>query len=384
MFVGAAGAAIAPGCGDQLPPQLGAGGIFSDGGGTGNPDSAPDFGFDGAPKPKKCDLGPDAGVCTCIDVPLLYDVPNIYFVLDRSGSMEEKNKWKTAEAVVANTVLKLGPRINYGMAAFPDPVQNSCFAGRQVMPVMRGDAPAGTTTGPTYQTLLATFHGLSPGGGTPTAATLDALLPTVQALQGRTYVILATDGGPNCDPQQSCDVDQCIMNIERASPECVPNAQPNCCDLAHYGPLNCIDAAPTIAAVAAYASANIPVYVIGVYGSGAYAALLDKLAQAGNTARATSPYYYRVDGTDEASLQQALAKIAAKIVASCTIVLSGPPDDPGKVNVFFDGVVVPQAGPDGWTLQGSTVTLEGAACDKVLSGDVLDVNVSGGCPTVLR
>ena len=38
--------------------------------------------------------------------------------------------------------------------------------------------------------------------------------------------------------------------------------------------------------------------------------------------------------------------------------------------------------PDGWTYASQTVTLEGASCQKVLEGEVLDVRVVAGCPTI--
>jgi hypothetical protein len=60
------------------------------------------------------------------------------------------------------------------------------------------------------------------------------------------------------------------------------------------------------------------------------------------------------------------------------------PPDPNLVNVFFDGSPLPQSGPDGWTLSGTTVTVLGASCQKILDGDVLDVRVVAGCPTVTR
>jgi hypothetical protein len=41
-------------------------------------------------------------------------------------------------------------------------------------------------------------------------------------------------------------------------------------------------------------------------------------------------------------------------------------------------------GTDGWTLDGTTVTILGASCQKILDGDVLDVRVVAGCPTLLQ
>jgi len=347
------------------------------------PDGGYDFGFDGSPPKRMCNLGPDAGVCACLDVPLLTDVPNMYFVLDRSGSMSEFNKWTTAIKVVGDVVLKLGPRASYGIATFPDPRTNQCAPGIEVMSTRRGDSPAGSTTGPTYQMLAATLDAIGPNGGTPTAATFNDLLGSIKQLPGRTYVILATDGGPNCNAGIMCSIDQCIANIESAAPGCAPAQPPNCCDPGYYGEVNCLDSAATTAAVAAYAAANIPVYVIGVYGSGPYAVLLDQLAQAGGTARSSEPLYYRVDGTDEASLQAALYQVAAKITATCTFVLKDTPD-PTLVNVFLDDVVVPEDPVNGWSISGNTVTLLGSTCDKVSTGQVIEVHISAGCPTVVR
>jgi hypothetical protein len=390
---GLALAAAVVACAVDQPPMAGSSWPIADAGAD-REDATPDFHFEAGPHP--CNLG-NGTYCTCSDTKVLADVPNVYLILDRSGSMSQTapnappqapSKWSTVVTVVAHAISALGPRIDVGAAVFPDPMVdpnvNACAVGRERVSVRPGDTPAGSMTGPTYKAIVSDLLTLSPGGGTPTAATLQSLLPGLKSLSGRTYVILATDGGPNCDTNATCDVTECILNIEASASGCYPNQLPNCCDSAHYGGASCLDSAPTIAAVSAYADANIPVYVIGVPGSGPYSALLDQLAQAGKTARAASPFYYRVDGYDEASFQAALFQVAAKIVASCTLKLEAPPADPGLLNVFLDGTVVPQAGADGWTLDASTITLLGASCDKVLSGQVLDVNVSGGCPTVVR
>jgi hypothetical protein len=330
-----------------------------------------------------CNAGPDLGVCACTELSFLSDVPNLYLVLDRSGSMADNNKWTTVRVVVAQMMKSLGPRANFGIAMFPtSSTTDSCVAGKQVMSVRQGDSPAGTQ-GPTTSLMLAVTS-VAPEGGTPTAATLDALLPTLKSLPGRTFVILATDGGPNCNSAATCTAATCIDNIE-ALQGCPPNGVPNCCDPAinpGYGPLDCLDEQPTIDAVKAIAQAGMPTYVVGVPGSAPYASLLDSLATAGGTARTTEPFYYRVDSTDQSAFQDALAQIAAKITASCTLTLATPPPDPTHVNVYFDNQAVPADPVNGWVLDGSTVTLVGSACDQVMSGAVLNVRVVAGCPTL--
>jgi hypothetical protein len=337
----------------------------------------------GPPHAPMCNLGPEGGVCACTDQPLLEDAPNIYFVLDRSGSMADLNKWPNITSVLFELVVALGPRASIGAAIFPDLSANNCVPGGEIFATRRGDAPAGTA-GPTVAALKAVLQPVVPGGGTPMALTLNSLLPRLKSLPGKTYVVLATDGGPNCNGSATCTIDQCISNIEKAS-NC-PVAQ-NCCTTQYMnGPENCIDAQRTVDAVAAIAAAQIPVYIVGVPGSAPYAHVLDQLAQAGGTARGSEPQYYAADTADQATLLKLLSSIAAKITGKCTLELDTVPPDPGLVNVFFDERVVPQMGADGsadgWTLDGTTVTILGASCQKILSGGVLDVRVVAGCPTV--
>jgi hypothetical protein len=301
--------------------------------------------------------------------------PNIYFVLDHSGSMVAQDLWGTVSRVVLDTMRKIGRRGRFGAAMFPDArSEDQCAPGREVMSVRLGD-PTGTY-GPTWTFLHSQLIPSRPRGGTPTSATLEALRPTLTALPGKTFVVLATDGGPNCNTLP-CTTDRCMANIEGAG-NCTPNG-PNCCT----GPntVSCLDADATESAVRRLRVSDISTYVIGVPGSGTYSTLLDALATSGGTARAGSPKYYRVDSAQQAEFSRALAQVVAKIVASCTISLSKPPEDPRKVNVYLDEAILSQAGPDGWTLDGQTVTLEGASCQKVLDGEVLDVRVVAGCKT---
>lgn len=300
-----------------------------------------------------CNLGPKGGVCACVDQPLLGDPPNLFFVLDRSGSMNnawtgsQVSKWTAVVNTLSALVPALGPRASYGVAVFPDPrfanVANcassgpagTCapcapgvpiFPGIRGVPVLRGDAPAGTL-GPVEIALSAMLNRVGAFGGTPTAATLAALAPMIESLPGKTYVIFATDGGPNCDSSLSCVAATCTSNIE--NDQGCPPSGPNCCDpkLWAGATLNCLDAQPTIAAVTAIAGAGIPVYVIGVPQSEPYATLLDELARAGGTARGSEPQYYAAAGGDPSALLTSLKKIAAQITGTCKLTLNNSPPD---------------------------------------------------------
>ncbi len=333
------------------------------------------FGGDGGVVLPGCGTKDDGSSCDCVEVPLFTDPPNLYFVLDRSGSMETDDKWDLVRGTVASLARGLGPRARFGAAMFPS-LSDVCAPGQEVMKTRLGDPPPPNGgDGPTTSALLQVTN-VAPKGGTPTAATLRALLPNVRTLTGKTFVILATDGAPNCNPQAACTIDQCVPNIEGGCP-----SSTNCCAPPAGGAENCLDADPTVAAARAYAQAGIPLYVVGIPGSAPYATLLDQVAAAGGTALPTSPKYYRVD--DKAGLLTALKKVAAKIVATCTYDLSETPPDPEAVNVYLDEKVLPKDPTNGWSIEGKRVTLLGTACDRVLSGDVLSVRIIAGCPTVL-
>lgn len=360
-------------CGNQRPPTVDES--------TGPLDGGVGSGFIDLDARPQCQMLDDGGPCGCLEMSFLTDVPNLYFVLDRSGSMQTDNKWNTVRKVIASTLTQLGPRVNFGAALFPRD-SSDCSAGGEVMSVREGDTPAGTL-GPAVQQFQVRTNVIA-NGGTPTAATLTALTPKLTALPGRTFVVLATDGGPNCNDKAACDASSCIANIERYDPTCVPNTNPNCCSPQLFGATNCLDADPTEAAVKALKDAGIETYVIGVPGSGPYAALLDRLATAGGTARSSSPLYYRVDSTDASALAQTFSAIAAKVTASCTLPLNPPPADPTQINVYFDDAVVPADPANGWTYSDDTdaIVLQGTSCQKVLAGEVLNLRVIGGCPTV--
>jgi hypothetical protein len=341
---------------------------------------------DAAPVIESCGRGPDGGVCACVDEPLALDPPTLYFMLDRSGSMNDGNKWITIRSVIGQLATSLGQRAKFGAAVFPDPAQDGCTPGGPVWPTfgvppLQGDGTLGKP-GPRDESLMSALAMVDASGGTPTAATFAALLPKLRQWGGKTYVVFATDGGPNCDANANCSSAMCTYNIE-GDEGCTPTG-PNCCVFngPGGGPLSCLDADPTIAAVSAFASAGIPVYVMGVPGSEPYAALLDQLAVAGGTARGSEPQYYAVTTYDEQALTSAMSMIAAKVAGSCILTLDAVPPVPDLVNVFLNGNAIAQTGPNGWTLQGEVVTILGTSCQAILDGDVIDVRVVAGCPTV--
>ncbi len=365
------------GCGSERPPVSGSGG-----GGATATSGGPQFDpGNGGSKPPGCGTKPDGSLCECLDVPLFVDAPTIYFVLDRSGSMESQNKWDQVRVTVGKIMRSLGPRASFGAMMFPGPSQTDvCAPGKEIMPVTPGDPPSSGVDGPATTQLLNATR-VAPRGGTPTGSTLEAARARLAGTPGRAYVILATDGAPNCNPNAGCGYDRCQPNIEDV-PGCPKQGPFNCCEPPDGYRENCTDATSTLGAIKGLQNAGIPVYVVGLPGAAPYASLLDEMALAGGTALSTSPRYFAVNAASEDVMLATLKKIAAQIAGTCTFDLKEEPANAGLVNVYMDDVVLPYEPVNGWTISGKTVTLVGDACDRVKNGEVLDVRIIAGCPRI--
>jgi hypothetical protein len=312
---------------------------------------------------------------------VISDPPNLYFVFDVSSSMAEMagggfSKYQLVEHSAVLMIETLGSLINVGAAVFPHNASaaSPCQVGAEVFPVSPGD-PKSPMVGPTTEGFIQATT-LTPQGGTPTAATLTTLTPGLVALKGRTIVILSTDGGPNCNAELSCGVDQCIPNIEGI---CNPPSANCCAPNGLAGPQGCIDHDATVAAVAALAAANVRVVVVGVPGSATYAAVLNDMAMAGGAPQPGPPSYYEVD--DLTTLTQVFQGIAASYI-SCDIALQDPPADMSHTNVYFDGNLVLEDPQNGWTWKGiSVISFVGAACQDLKAGKINQIHVVSGCPT---
>jgi hypothetical protein len=336
---------------------------------------------------------PPTGPCGSDSIPAISNPPNISFIIDHSTSMREEfarsgiSKYGNAQIALRDVLRAVGHRVNYGVTIFPGLEGMGCQAGDELMKVAPGDPPSyarAGKNGPRLKDLLGRLQIADTDGATPTAATLTKALASLSKLEGATYVVLITDGAPNCNADLMCSAAGCIPNIEHQVAECTPSF--NCCAPDESRPqanLSCVDAEASVAAVQALNDAGIKTFVVGMPGSEPYVALLNQMAEAGGTARSGDTQYYPVDDTE--ALEQSLVEIAASVAISCDIPLDYDPPDPDFVNVYFDGVLV-EYDPEGgweWTADGH-VAIRGAACDQLMAGDVLEVQVFAGCKTVVK
>jgi len=341
------------------------GGSPSDGGGTGaGADGGP--GASGGARPGATGGGgraddvtptppPSCGITTHSAERL---PPDVLIVLDRSLSMNDQvmpvmdlngllncllagpcpSKWADMTKAIQASVSTSGNTIDWGLKFFPD--DGACgVTDTAAVPVAPNNATA----------VNGAIAATQPGGATPTSA---ALASAGRYLMGLTdanprYVVLATDGQPNCAG----------------------------------GNMGTADDAAAIAAVTSLAGAGIPVFVIGIATQGTADATLTSMAMAGGKARAATPPYYPV--AVSADLVAALAAIGGQVV-SCTFAIP-PPPDPGNVAVDADGMRVPKDPSNGWQYgPGMTsIVLTGSWCANLQNGTLTTVQAKFACGTTI-
>jgi hypothetical protein len=337
----------------------------------------------------------EADACACTEIGA--HPPTLYILLDHSGSMNEVvapatvSKWNQIRSALLDAsrgaLRKLGSRVAVGTAYFPaNGLGVGCTPGAEVFPVRVG-SPA------TYDALATTLSTGLPDGATPTASSIAAIKAKLVALPKPVYLLLATDGAPNCGTG-TCTADRCQYDIEHTplsdGTPCTPPL--NCCDPSKVsggsGWSACLDSEATRVAIETLLAAGIPTFVLGTPGlAPEYGADLDALALAGGTAQpaGSGPRYYAA--SDTPTLESALAAIAGKVVDSCVVNLDAPvlPEDRGITNVLLDGVPVAQDDVNGWSwTDDDHIELHGAACDQIKAGTVSSVQVAVGCKTITR
>lgn len=377
------------------------------GGGAGSPASAGG----------SSSMGPDASVSQCgASIVGLGDCgaqtvaarvrhPNMLIVLDKSGSTTSQpagfnvSIWEGLKSALSSALDGAKDHVAFGLDLFPAPTdpskpipydcQDTCCQMPNT-PDLTVPIADGTVSVPK---ILDALNATQPGGGTPTAAALArayAYFTTGpgSTLDGDKYVMLATDGGPNCNPNLDCSTDpsHCTLNLEGS---CMP-AGTNCCANKSFGEA-CLDDLATIDQLNKLASAGIKTFVVGIPGSEAYSTYLDKFATAGQETNPNGPpLYYRVDASGGVTgLTKVFTDITTQLVTSCEIPLDTPPKDPGKVNVAINCQVIGSSGTDGtdgWTLDQSSdpekIVLQGTLCRWVQQQGAQRVDIVFGCPTV--
>jgi hypothetical protein len=303
------------------------------------------------------------------------------------------------------------PTARFGLTFFPQPPDSD--VNNQCIPTLSVLAPIPITADDSVSSLdglanaaiaaLATVQSANAqgptgtGGGTPTGDSLKYFNSNPSAVVDPVrdaYVLLLTDGLPNCNPELGPTVgtSSCVCTLEDDQ---------DCLDARPLG-IGCLDDTATVAVISELKSAlNITTVVLG-FGADAEAAsagdTLQEMAVAGGFPQrlcpnktqacgATNPcdlstglcskQYF--DATDATSLASALQQIYAGVGAkACIIPLQETPTNAQLISVLVNGTAV-ETGPTTWVYQptgslppnlapnpdGPTLQFFGALCDQI-------------------
>lgn len=322
---------------------------------------------------------------------------NMLLVIDKSGSMVDKppgfdqSKWDALQTALAKALRNVQDDINFGMLLYPFPVPDNVSAKDYAAACNVNSGPSAVNVpigsgANAVSAIASALKDTTPFGGTPTAAALKAAYDYFTGeglnLAGDKYVLLATDGGPNCNVANSCatDASRCTPNLDATC------SSANCCT--DEGRL-CLDDQEVVKQISALQKKGIPTFVVGIPGTEVYRQYLDSFAEAGGQVNpdpdATSKYYAVEASQGLQGLIDVFSTITTQLVRSCDIGLAENPPDKDKLNVAVDCEVVPQS-EDSWVLDDSTdpftVVLKGDTCDRVKTVGARRVDVVYGCATI--
>jgi hypothetical protein len=289
--------------------------------------------------------------------------PEMVVVLDRSGSMVENKaagpacltrtcgtRWQEVVSALKATLEKTEALVRWGLKLYPDDDWCAVHDGLNV-PVADKNAAA-------ILSRIAARPPVAEKTHTPTREGVRKAFAAIKAMTtpNPKYMLLATDGEPNCMP----------------------------------GADGSNDAVASIQAVGDTAMGGVPVFVVGVAtaprpGSKpekAHLTLTDMAMQGGRPREATADARYYSVGTSE-ELVNALSQIAGEI-ASCTFSLGAPPPVPNNVAVRLDGTKVPRdtSRTNGWDYgpDMKSIQIFGEYCKQVQAGNVKSLQAAFGCP----
>lgn len=354
------------------------------------------------------DCGAQQATATTVGVSVL-------LVLDKSGSMGRSPEgnagtslWQAMRTALRTTLEEATEHVRFGLDLYPrsedGPIGLDCAPNCCAMPESE-ELLVGVASGSAVRRkIVAELDASQPGGGTPTAAALERAYHYFaegegRELDGERFVLLATDGGPNCDEGLACDADSCTLNIDGQCP-----IAGNCCAANREG---CLDTDGTLEQLARLQELGVDTFVIGLAGTEQYAEQLNEFAVRGGRARAGTDKYYRVEASGSTEgLIAVFSEITTKLIRSCDVKLESATSSANFMNVAVDceliggaagplggggeggaGGELPVASPQesSWWLDSSTtpsvVRLQGKICERIRSDGAERIDVVQGCPS---
>lgn len=325
--------------------------------------------------------GSDGGLCDKVSVDNSRVTPDMLIVLDRSGSMRNNNvnRWTPSVNGLKAITTSTQASVRFGLMTYPGSgatgaqdcslltnifEQAACFiagagaGGLDTCAAGKVDVPLAINNATAIGSML---DSLAPNGSTPTAKSLKAAHDSLKTS--------ATEAGPD---QRAGGAQYVLL---------VTDGQPNCSEGGGGGGGNDATAVTdSVKAIEAMAADGIKTYVLGfdAASNANLSATLNKMAVAGGTG---DTKFRPIN--DQASLQAEFSRIAGS-AASCEFTLNQAPSDPDFVRVTLDGATVPLGDANGWVISSGNkkVTIQGSACEKLLGKDNHVVTVEVECERV--
>ena len=329
--------------------------------------------------------------------------PDILIVQDRSLSMlNDQNdmacagatgfdakcgtmsKWYQVTTALNDVLSTTDTTVNWGLLYFGD---ETTTCGETATPVV----PVASMSSAAISKAFVGQPDLAGQIGTPTRSAINNAVKYMKSLTDSNpkYLMLATDGQPNCAPSGSGGSG--TTGSGGTSGAGGRGGRSGTTTGGGFPPgggfntgANADDSPGSEQAVADALTAGFATFVIGIGNTGG-AAVLNAMAIAGGKPVPGMPggnSYYQVNNT--ADLEMALSQILGT-VATCVFDIGAPPNDQASVDqlaVFGDGNMIDHNGTNGWDFSNSAktqVTLYGPVCDQVKSATIKDVTVAFGC-----
>ena len=312
-----------------------------------------------------------AGAMQCGSVPRSSSKlpPDILIVQDASGSMNEdatntscgnqgcgaNSKWALMIPAINMVVSQTQMDVNWGLKLFAD--SGACGVNNNAaVPIAPMNA---TAIAAALMARTSANGGVANGSSTPTRAAEAGAVNYLMGVQDQNpkFIVLATDGQPNCPMSGSQQTD---------------------------------DTPAAVAAVTAAKTAGFPTFVVGISAGGAPEMALNMMAvEGGYPQMGAATQYYAV--SDTAGFASVLLTLVGK-ATTCQYSIPDPPTMDGttsREDIQVTGgtgtppdTTIPQDANNGWTYTDTThtsITLHGSSCDAVTAGTITTVTIIFNC-----
>jgi hypothetical protein len=362
---------------------------------------------------KDLNIVSDTGeACNSTNMSAVYRDIHMLIVLDKSGSMDQspvgfngKTKWAATKEALTAALASSTNQVRYGLVMYPysegEPIPAECGLRCCELPV--GGAAVNVPIKDASESVPAILEKLAdtnPGGGTPTAKALAAAYDYyktgagVNLPAGDRYVMLATDGGPNCSDATKCESATCTADMDKQG-SCGTKTV-NCCaeSLASSGggPTLCLDETGVLDQIKKLREEGIKTFVVGIPGTENYKTYLTRFADAGGAPdpKNEALKYYEVTAAQGVEgLTQTFKSITESLVRSCDVKLASAPVDSGKLNVAVECQLLQQGEGDAvnWVYNENAddpiIAIKGDTCTRIETQGVTRIDVIEGCTTII-